>query len=391
MSLPDFIESDVVPGLLANYVKKQTRLEDLIRVILGRKAVFGITRLGSVTRLDRVGIPVAQAIRPRSQSVVVSQGKGLTYAEAGISALMESLEGWAGERTAVHLKVSRQALSSLDDAVWSDLTVKLPTDEIGTMISCVAGWDVISKRSISVPMALVDTNYIVPSPHPSFFIRNTTGLAAHSDFQEAVSHACLELLERDACHNAYRKPHFFDRNKISDASIKSGKAAEILKKIKSAGYVAGIWTVPAAHELPIFWCQVMESSAEHLAPLPASGFGCDISADAALAKALLEACQSRLGVISAAREDVHQTFYEFPESHHQLDDWRLYLASGGLDVSLGNGLAVSNESKLFLIFEALRNSGAKAVIIVLLYCDRTIPLFIVRVIAPALETFIEEY
>ena len=38
---------------------------------------MGITRLGNVTGLDRIGIPVVVAVRPNSRSVSVSQGKGL--------------------------------------------------------------------------------------------------------------------------------------------------------------------------------------------------------------------------------------------------------------------------------------------------------------------------
>src|SRR5579863_7358634 len=60
-------------------------------------ARMGITRLGNVTGLDRIGIPVAIAVRPNSRSVSVSQGKGLDLAHAMASALMESVEGFHGE------------------------------------------------------------------------------------------------------------------------------------------------------------------------------------------------------------------------------------------------------------------------------------------------------
>ena len=53
-------------------------------------ARMGITRLGNITGLDRIGIPVAIAVRPNSRSVSVSQGKGLDLAQAMASALMEA-------------------------------------------------------------------------------------------------------------------------------------------------------------------------------------------------------------------------------------------------------------------------------------------------------------
>ena len=59
---------------------------------------MGITRLADVTGLDRIGVPVFQAIRPLSRSVSVSQGKGLDPDAARASALMEAVETWHAER-----------------------------------------------------------------------------------------------------------------------------------------------------------------------------------------------------------------------------------------------------------------------------------------------------
>ena len=54
---------------------------------------MGITRLGNITGLDRIGIPVAVAVRPNSRSVSVSQGKGVDLTQAITSALMEFPSG----------------------------------------------------------------------------------------------------------------------------------------------------------------------------------------------------------------------------------------------------------------------------------------------------------
>ena len=65
-----------------------------IRPLLPRA---GITRLADITGLDWIGMPVYQAIRPNSRNLSVAQGKGLTRAQAQVSALMESLECFHGE------------------------------------------------------------------------------------------------------------------------------------------------------------------------------------------------------------------------------------------------------------------------------------------------------
>jgi ribosomal protein S12 methylthiotransferase accessory factor len=57
----------------------------------------GLTRVADVTRLDVIGIPVFQAVRPRSRNLSVSQGKGATPMAARVSAAMEALELWHAE------------------------------------------------------------------------------------------------------------------------------------------------------------------------------------------------------------------------------------------------------------------------------------------------------
>ena len=55
-------------------------------------ALAGVTRLAEVTRLDQIGIPVFQAIRPFGRTVSVHQGKALSAKQAMIGALMEAVE-----------------------------------------------------------------------------------------------------------------------------------------------------------------------------------------------------------------------------------------------------------------------------------------------------------
>src|SRR6201999_785112 len=66
--------------------------EETLRLLLPHLERHGITRLANVTGLDRIGIPVYQAIRPNSRGLSLSQGKGVDEVSAQVSALMESLE-----------------------------------------------------------------------------------------------------------------------------------------------------------------------------------------------------------------------------------------------------------------------------------------------------------
>jgi ribosomal protein S12 methylthiotransferase accessory factor len=355
---------------------------ETVRRILERKREFGITRLGSITELDRIGIPVVQVVRPLSRSVSVNQGKGLTHGQAAISALMESLEGWSSERIPTERVELARFRSMNEHGYWSHL---VDDGERNETLAWINGWDLFSSTAVPVPLALVDTAYTIPSPHPSWLPRNTTGLAAGTSWRWAIEHACFEALERHARCAAMKIPHFFDRYQLDSRSVLAGAAGEIVGRLLSAGCSVGIWSIPTEHGLPVYWCHVMESDLQApLAPWPAEGFGCDQTHDRALAKALLEACQSRLGIISAAREDIAGHIYRYQDAR-ELSAWRRQLANPGLPYPSSEGVDV-NTDPFPLPVEALRRAGAKAVIVVALFSDETIPLHVVRVVTPPLET-----
>lgn len=61
---------------------------------------IGVTRIASITDLDRVGIPVFSSIRPSSADGAISvySGKGNTETQARISSMMEAFERCLAER-----------------------------------------------------------------------------------------------------------------------------------------------------------------------------------------------------------------------------------------------------------------------------------------------------
>ena len=98
-----------VPGDAKVYrggTHRSRRPEETLRAFLSHAGRMGITRLANVTGLDNIGIPVYMACRPLSRSIAVSQGKGLTPAEAKISAFMEAAETWHGETITLPLKMA---------------------------------------------------------------------------------------------------------------------------------------------------------------------------------------------------------------------------------------------------------------------------------------------
>jgi ribosomal protein S12 methylthiotransferase accessory factor len=363
---------------------------NLVSDILSRKSEYGITRLGSITRLDRIGIPVAQAVRPLSLSNAVSQGKGRTPAQAAVSALMESLETWAGERISAGRK-----WHAAPQEIGSEISTLYGIESLQQLkLEWLYGWDLLSRQVRPIPTALVDTAYVMPSPHHPSFPRTSAGLGAGTSLGMAVLHGSLELIEHDAVCRARQTIGFFDNWQMSTDALPS-EADLIVKGMKQKGFVVGIWQLPTPGKVPAFWCHLVPpNTADEIAPLPSVGFASDPSPETALTKALVESAQARLSAISGAREDINRTIYESSKNRKILDDWRervsapsrpkLFSQIQGIDSSCLH-------SALSVIIESITLAGARAIMFVPLLVDFERHLHVVRMVAPALAHMVSAH
>jgi ribosomal protein S12 methylthiotransferase accessory factor len=363
----------------------EARTRRLVEAVMRRRAEFGLTRVGSITGLDRVGIPVVQAVRPLALSNVVTQGKGCSLLDAQASALMEALETWAAERAAPLFSARLSEVQGSARGHFEPVFASEAGDD--PPLAWTEGWDLLTGTLLPVPLALVDTDYTVACAHPPGFPRTTTGLGAGSSLGQAVVQAGLEILERDAVARAHAVPGFFDSWQVDIDDVRDGSAARVLDRIRAAGLLAAAWLVPVPHELPVYWCQVMGTETDtEFAPLPASGFGCGFTHDHALSKALLEACQSRLSAISGAREDITRRHYPARIDREQLEGWRRQLATPlRPHPHQGQGPGPDPALRADQVVEALVRAGASAAAVVPLLADEQDGIFAVRLVAPPLR------
>ncbi|GAB4065202.1 YcaO-like family protein [Ancylobacter sonchi] len=367
------------------------RTAALVRGVLDRRHGFGITRLGSITRLDRVGLMVTQVVRPLALSNVVSQGKGLDPLRAAASGLMEALESWAGERIEPARLTTQAAIDMPGELRRLYAGSLLHRGDLGwdrIALRWIDGWDLFTDRWLPVPAALVDTVYTYPSPHPVAFPRTTTGLAAAATLHGAIVHAGLEVLERAGVAAVAHEPHFFDRARLAGSAIDWPLSARLLACLDAAGLAAGIWRVEAEHGLPIYWCHVVENEGtEEVAPLPGEGFGCDFTHDAALAKALMEACQARATAIAGAREDITRRFYPDRHDRGRLDGWRRQILGNAAHSTPPSEIAApgSPSEALDRLLRALESAGAKAALVVPLFDLPDPELHVIRLVVPPLR------
>ena len=283
-------------------------------------ARMGITRLGNVTGLDRIGIPVVVAVRPKSRSVSVSQGKGLDLAQAMASALMEAIEGFHAEEIGEVRHASYRGLAAEHDVV-DPLTLCTTgrSFDVDAMISWAEGFDLLEQGPCWVPAEIVHTDYT--RPLDGYFLAGSNGLASGNHLIEAISAAICELVERDAVAvwNALdirtRTQRALDLSSVDDADCRA-----LLTKFDKAGIAVRAWNVTTEIGIATLLCDIHDPSMDAPRRLRRfHGAGCHPDRTIALARALTEAAQTRLTYITGIRDDLLPREYEEPPNADIVD------------------------------------------------------------------------
>jgi ribosomal protein S12 methylthiotransferase accessory factor len=272
--------------------------------------ILGITRIADVTGLDNLGLPVVMVYRPNSRSISVSPGKGLTLAAARASGVMESIEHWHAEHIHLPLKLGsvnelRFGHRLLDARGLPRLSVNPFHDNL--RMYWVAGLDVVSNAPTWVPFEVVHTDYVLPLLAASgAFVMSSNGLASGNHPLEALSHAICELIERDAATLWHLSGRDWKRRTRIDASTVDDPACrEILGRLSNADALACLWEITSDIGVPAFCCTLVDREPNPARPIaPMVGFGCHPARGVAMLRAITEAVQARLTVITGARDDV---------------------------------------------------------------------------------------
>ena len=279
---------------------------DRVRPLASR---MGITRVGNVTGLDRIGIPVAVAVRPNSRSVSVSQGKGLDLAQAMTSALMEAAEGFHAEELGQRFHLaSYRALAAgrrvVDPARLSSNGCAFDTE---LPMPWIEGFDLMHGGACWVPAELVHTDFTVQeAPHPRFFLAGGNGLASGNHFAEACCAAISEVVERDAVA-VWRAQGIRERARrvMPEDSVDDADCRALLAAYRRAGVAVRIFEVTTDIAIAAFACEIrVPSDFEPGRVHRYRGSGCHPDRAVALSRALTEAAQTRLTYITGIRDDL---------------------------------------------------------------------------------------
>src|ERR1700756_2828484 len=88
-------ESGSKPTQLRKVIGTQRTVapEETFYRVFAEACSLGVTRLGDITGMDRLGMPTYCAIVPKSRDIIsVYTGKGLERIDAKVGALMEAIE-----------------------------------------------------------------------------------------------------------------------------------------------------------------------------------------------------------------------------------------------------------------------------------------------------------
>ncbi|SDS40997.1 ribosomal protein S12 methylthiotransferase accessory factor [Actinoplanes derwentensis] len=348
-------------------------------------AAMGITRIADVTGLDRIGVPVVTVCRPNSRSLTVSQGKGIDLDSATASGVLESIELHHAERVMLPLLLASQAelgptrevveVAGLPRVTDSRFHPHLP-------LLWVEGYDILTSTVRWVPFEVVHISAVVPPPAGSgCFAATSNGLASGNHLLEALVHALLEVVERDATAvwGARGEEHRI-RTAVDPATIDHPVSRSVLNACATAGVQVAVFDTTSDTGIPSFLCEVREHQFDPQGRGVFTGLGCHLNRGVALSRALTEALQSRLTLITGSRDDLSRSDYvlgpDAPTS--EIRPWRSFRAVPDLPE-----LPTFNED-LALILRRLESVGIRQVIGV----DLTRPEFgipVVRVVVPGLE------
>jgi YcaO-like protein with predicted kinase domain len=351
---------------------------------------IGITRVGNVTGLDRIGIPVTVAVRPNSRSFSVSQGKGLLLSDAIASATMEAIELFHGERLHEQAIVANYRELSATSRTVSPASlcgtgISLPEQ---TEIAWLEGYDLLSREACWVPWEVVHTDYTLPTSHSGeHFLSGTNGLASGNHLSEAISSAICELVERDAVAVWHaRDIRSRSRCRLDLASVTDENCRGLLDLYDEAGITPRVWNITSDIEIPAFVCDIPAPTDDPSATLRRfRGAGCHPSRAVALARALTEAAQTRLTYIAGIRDDLWD-YSESPKDRlgAALLDAMSAAARPDAFENIPDHDADDVLADVRLELECLRAAGVAAAIAVdLTRAEFGIP--VVRMIVPGLE------
>jgi ribosomal protein S12 methylthiotransferase accessory factor len=261
---------------------------------------IGVQEIIDITHLDRLGLPVFCAIRPRAAqgATAFHAGKGKEPILAEISAMMEAVERFSAEYRGDHMEVTSYEELGIKRALDPhDLILPRPL-EIGEKLHWTESWDLLNEEPIHVPSNAVFHPYDTMGMVQPLFRSDTNGLASGNAIEEAILHAILEVVERDALSLAEQDRSLGRRLLLEN----NGPAREMMEMFDDHGIDIHLWLLNGKTGLPTVAAAADDTVTRDPAML-VIGSGTHTSPEIAALRALTEVAQSRGSYLQGGRND----------------------------------------------------------------------------------------
>lgn len=275
---------------------------------------LGITRVANITGLDCIGIPSAICIRPNAKHLSVSQGKGITLELAMASAIMESIETYHAENPPTitcqgSYAELKKSLPVVSPCLFNPGFFLMPHLE-NVSLSWVEAIDLSNQNKVLIPHILSNLNSTEQHSEYGYLQVSTNGLAAGNTQEEAICHALYEVIERDSLSRwSMLSEAERQLTRVSPNTIDSPINQNLIEKYHTANIQIKIWNITSSIGVPTFHCAIRGTNALQTQNI-FRGTGTHLCKEIALARALMEAAQSRVGVISGTRDDIFSDQYK---------------------------------------------------------------------------------
>jgi len=252
--------------------------------------ILRVPEIIDVTEYERLGIPVFGAPRPGAArgGKKIHWGKGKEELHAKVSAMMEAVERYSAEYRGSPLLLSGYEMLGLRKAI-DPHSLYLPRRlEVGEEIHWSAAWDILNDEPVYVPSNAIYHPYDPMGMAQQLFRSDTNGIASGNVLEEAILHAILEVVERDAISVAEWQRSMGRRLTITQ----DGPAKKVLDQFTDAGIDIHLWLLDGKTGIPT----VAAASDDTLTKDPGMlvmGSGSHLNPEIAALRALNEVAQSR--------------------------------------------------------------------------------------------------
>ncbi|MDI3541827.1 MAG: thioglycine synthase [Candidatus Methanomethylophilaceae archaeon] len=352
----------------------------------------GMVDLEDISKTDTIGIPVWSVSWPGAPQGAVSNfnGKGPTREQAMASAVMEAMERYSAKmRPEDCLEVATIDEIAERGPYIDPRELILPTRVLSYLvdqpIAWTKGYDLFRGEEIWVPANAVFHPY---SPHGDLqlFRYNTNGIASGNTIEEAILHALLELIERDAWSLAdfHRRVNadviVDDPDSVCAKLIHQCEEAGVEIHLKDLTTDVGIPTIGAAAD------DIRTKDPEMLV----IGVGTHLNPEIAAVRAITEAAQSRTTHRHGIKVDPHRRAMCQELGYERMKKINsMWFSTTGREVRLSEMERLDTPyvlDDIEVVFQRLIDAGFyMAVTVDLTREDICIP--VVRMIVPGMEVY----